>query len=303
MPDSLLTPGEDGTDPKKLLERVYGDLSEPANATAERLIGRAILTPRNADVQIINDHAADIFPGELRMYHSADSVPELEDSAYPPGTSPPSHIPPLPSRSWPPPSHTSASHPPNTEVLNTLNPAGLPAHELKLKVGMIVILLRNINLAQGLANGTRLIIRHLSQNVIQAEIVTGADGVRGRLGCIPRLTMMVQAGDDNPPFTFTRRQFPLRAAFAMTINKAQGQTFSRVGVFLPTPVFAHDQLYVALSRCGGPRGVFVMIAHPQLPGAPEEDRVTYTYNIVSREMFDGLLAPHTTDAPTDMMEI
>lgn len=240
VPDSLLTPGEDGTDPKKLLERVYGDLSDPANATAERLIGRAILTPRNADVQIINDHAADIFPGELRMYHSADSVPELEDIAYTPDTSPPSHISPLPSRSWPPPSHTSASHPPNTEVLiNTLNPAGLPAHELKLKVGMIVILLRNTNLAQGLANGTRSSILHLFQNVIQAEIVMGADGVRSRLVCIPRLTMTVQAGDDNLlPFAFTRRQFPLRATFAMTINKAQGQTFSRVGVLLPTPVFA-----------------------------------------------------------------
>ncbi len=46
-----------------------------------------------------------------------------------------------------------------------------------------------------------------------------------------------------------RCQFPINLAYCMTIHKAQGQTFSKVGVNLDTPCFAHGQLYVALSRC------------------------------------------------------
>ncbi|KAI8523384.1 hypothetical protein RHMOL_Rhmol13G0069100 [Rhododendron molle] len=47
----------------------------------------------------------------------------------------------------------------------------------------------------------------------------------------------------------TRCQFPIRLAYAMTINKSQGQSVKFVGVDLCTSVFSHGQLYVALSRC------------------------------------------------------
>ena len=51
---------------------------------------------------------------------------------------------------------------------------------------------------------------------------------------------------------FKRHQFPVRLAFRMTIDKAQGQTLQDTGVYLPDPVFAHGQLYVAFSRVGSP---------------------------------------------------
>ena len=50
------------------------------------------------------------------------------------------------------------------------------------------------------------------------------------------------------------------AAFAMTINKAQGQTLQRIGVFLRNQCFSHGQLYVAASRVGHPDHIRFAVA-------------------------------------------
>eukprot|EP01083_Nonionella_stella_P158388 515518_1 len=58
---------------------------------------------------------------------------------------------------------------------------------------------------------------------------------------------------------FQRIQYPIQLAFAMTCNKAQGQTLKQLGLYLPIPVFTHGQLYVALSRPDNPDGLKILI--------------------------------------------
>src|ERR1700761_8070441 len=85
----------------------------------------------------------------------------------------------------------------------------------------------------------------MSRRVIEGIIITGPH--TGQRCFIPRIPL-TSSSSTQLPFQLRRLQFPLRVAFAMSINKSQGQSLDTVGLYLITPVFAHGQLYVALSR-------------------------------------------------------
>lgn len=217
----------------------------------------AILTPLNSDCFAINDRILERLPGDECVFFSVDSIVDIdegEDANYP------------------------------LEFLNTLTPCGMPQHRLSLKVGAVIVLLRNLDVRDGLCNGTRLIITRLAQFYLNAEVLSNNGERTGRHVLIPRIDLTIQ--DSNLPFSFKRRQFPVRLAYAMTINKAQGQTFERVGIYLSQPVFSHGQLYVAFSRAKSFSSVFMFMEQRPHQGRSVSSSKFFTRNIVYQEVLD-----------------
>ena len=231
-----------------LIQAIYDDINDSVADPISYFQDRAILSPLNKTIDILNDHIMETFPGEEKEYQSIDTVSDDDNQAL-----------------FPP------------EYLNTINISGLPRHSLKLKLGCPIMLLRNLNPSKGLANGTRLVVTGLLSRLIKAKILTGSH--RGQEVHIPRIKLT----PSNSPFPFDlqRNQFPVRVAFSMTINKSQGQSLEHVGIYLPDPVFSHGQLYVACSRSKNPNHLHMLI------GNQARRRRVRTKNVVYREVFNS----------------
>jgi ATP-dependent DNA helicase PIF1 len=120
--------GDAKKDLHTLIDIIFTDLN--ANmANKDYITTKAILSTRNDWVDMINLKMIDMFQSDEMVYHSFDSTVDDPRNYYP------------------------------SEFLNGLTPNGLSPHVLKLKLGCPVILLRNIDLANGLYNGTRLLVR------------------------------------------------------------------------------------------------------------------------------------------------
>ncbi|XP_060871522.1 uncharacterized protein LOC132945778 [Metopolophium dirhodum] len=204
-----------------LIKRVYLHLST-ANIVGQRRRVRSenhTVSPQRGMPPQINSTVLRRVTGAVRTYYAIDTV--MIDDA-----------------------DEAANY--QTEFLNALHPNGLPPHELTLKVGSIVMLLRNIDPKRQLCNGTRLVVTELRRHNFKARRLSGADDAQEDI-ILPAVSI-TSGEEDDLPFRMKRIQFPVRLSFAMTINKSRGQTFDRVGLLLPSPAFSHGQLYVAFSR-------------------------------------------------------
>jgi ATP-dependent DNA helicase PIF1 len=157
--------------------------------------------PKNDDVHQINEIMLNLLPGAVQTFYSIDQV-NYEDARVP------------------------------IEIVNKLNPQGMPLHVISLKLGSIIMLLRNLNPADGHCNGTRYIVTNMAKHVIEAVIPDGIH--KGKVLYIPRIY-------NTPPKNFsptmTRIQFPIKLAFAITSNKSQGQSLESIGIYLNTGEF------------------------------------------------------------------
>jgi hypothetical protein len=246
-----------------LKERTYGNVwrDEYLNGNEEFLewfSKRALLAGKNTDVNAVNAEMLAKLPGESICFKSADCIPRTEEHDY--------RGPDMP-----------------IEYLNALEFPGLPLHETELKVGAPIMLMRNLDPGNGLCNGTRLLVMALGSRVIKAKVITG--DARNQIVLIPRIALdcdenvseearctmlrlqiwLLQLSLQSIPFILRRLQFPVKLAFALTINKSQGQSLESVGLDLSSSVFAHRQLYVALSRATSSHNISILLPREHYP--------------------------------------
>eukprot|EP00049_Salpingoeca_infusionum_P011083 m.190935 g.190935 ORF g.190935 m.190935 type:complete len:1322 (+) comp14831_c1_seq2:1857-5822(+) len=200
----------------QLVEHTFGD----AISTGQ-FDGRcAILAPTNDAVDRINGFVLDRLPGNLialKAHHTFDDQ-QAGINEYPP------------------------------EVMDKVNVPKAPPAVLKCKVGATVMFVRNVDFAQGMVNGQkgRLdgVFREGNMSY-KLRVTLLHDGVEGRTVSVPRIDFKI---DGTGGIEFTRKQFPIRLAFATTIHKSQGQTMSKVGLFFVDQHQHHGATYVAFSR-------------------------------------------------------
>ena len=232
-----------------LIKSIYSYMliNQRNRLTEDYFAQRTILCAKNDNVDEINHLILNQFSGTIKTYHSADSV-EFEEGV----------------------DDVNAQYYP-TEYLNSITSSGIPLAHLKLKIGCPIMILRNLDPSNGLCNGTRAILTKCERHVLEVKLLTGE--YKGKTAFIPRIKLSPPT--DAIGFHLVRKQFPIRLAFAMTINKAQGQSVKYIGLDLRTSVFTHGQFYVAMSRCTSASNIKILF--------PKNDLSLKTTNIVYQE--------------------
>jgi len=236
-----------------LINRIYPGIGNSRAQDNQYFLDHIILCSRNDQVHDINEAILQQFnpTAEVHMLRSVDSVSKEDGMHY--------------------------AYP--VEFLQQLNAGGLPFALLCLKVGSSVILLRNLDPGEGLCNGTRIVVLNVRRKVLQYRVISKDRRFRGKVVLIPRIRL--SPNTETLPMPLKRLQFPVRLAFAMTINKSQGQSVEHVGINLQISVFFHRQLYVAFSKCTLSLNISVLLSEQS-----QESRKAL--NVVYKEVFNSI---------------
>jgi hypothetical protein len=236
---------------------------------AEELCGSAILAPTNKLAARINTRVNFRLPSEQRIYLGTDTIigfsrtdmlrVNAQDTCL--------------------------------EQIHLETPNGLPPYELKLKLGSIIMLIKNFDIPNGLCNGTRLQIVGMLEHLLKCRILTGGRSRGDNYVFLPRIPFEYGNKKSDLRTAFRRIQFPVRLCFAMTVNKSQGQTLDKVGLALhEIQCKSHGQLYTAFSRVRNPKSLLVLCNGTRVLNTVDREvlRETLSAEVVSEEVEEEL---------------
>ena len=121
-----------------LVDAVYPGIAE-GNKPDQYFLDRTILSAKNNTIAELNSFILGRFPGEEVVLTASDKVTGAEDQYYP------------------------------IEYLNSITVSSLPLAHLAVKPGCPLMLLHNIDPANGLYNGTQMVLMSVHPHVLNAE--------------------------------------------------------------------------------------------------------------------------------------
>jgi len=123
---------------------------------------------------------------------------------------------------------------------------------LELKINCKVMLLKNLNFAKGLINGSCGTVLELGEDTILVKFDNGVEE--------PIAKQTFEAYRDGE-LVVSREQYPLRLAYGITIHKSQGMTLEKLIVDC-NRIFECGQAYVAMSRIKSKDGLYLKSFNP-----------------------------------------
>jgi hypothetical protein len=158
----------------------------------------------------------------------------------------------------------------NDDILDKYCNVNVPPHKLKLKVNDICFIIRNLNVSEGISNNTRVRILKIDKYRIRCQTLD----TTSRPITLPRIKFKFRLRYKGC-FELTRTQFPLRLAYAISINKSQGQEYDKVVFDIRNQPFQHGHSYVAKSRVTSGQGMALYVKQEDI-----QDGVPILHNVV-----------------------
>jgi ATP-dependent DNA helicase PIF1 len=188
-----------------------------------------LLFTRRAEVDNINDRNLRALPGERKPYKAETVFAPIQSTAG-----------------------LTENTPEVKRAIEKMDRDGPYMSELILAVGAQVMLLVNLDHEASLVNGSR--------GVVTGFEPSGAPIVQFLAGMPISISASTWESEDIEGLS--RKQIPLRLAYAITIHKAQGATLDSALIDIGTSTFEYGQAYVALSRVKNLQSLYIWDVEP-----------------------------------------